>query len=108
MKTFQTALELPDGVREIQCGAAELVSDAAAPGNHAARLLQSGPVPHLRRFLRGDFDPSAAASYFPVDREAGFILLCYRAAARRFRDPRSSAMGDARHRREHGLQAPYA
>jgi len=103
-------LRTPAGVHAIRCAEDEFVWNAAARSGielpaicHQGRCLTCAA-----RLIEGDFDQSAAASYFPADREAGFLLLC---TAR----PRGSltlethaewAMRD--HRKAQGLPAPYA
>jgi hypothetical protein len=56
----------------------------------------------------GEFDPSDAVSYYPQDREAGYLLLCTAKARSnlRLRTPMEREM--RAHRREIGLPAPYA
>ncbi len=56
----------------------------------------------------GEFDQSDSASYFPADREAGFILLCTAKprSALRIRTHRQHEM--RLYRRRHGLPAPYS
>jgi ferredoxin len=56
----------------------------------------------------GEFDSSDARSYFPQDREAGFILLCT-AKARSDLRIRTHMQTEMRaHRKKLGLPAPYA
>ena len=110
MVSFRVELRTPDGVHTIECGENEFIWNVAARGGitlpaicHQGRCLTCAA-----RLIEGDLDQSAAVSYFPVDRSAGFVLLC---TAR----PRSDlvlethqqwAMRD--HRKAHGLPAPYS
>ncbi|MGH9351742.1 MAG: 2Fe-2S iron-sulfur cluster-binding protein [Terriglobia bacterium] len=56
----------------------------------------------------GDFDQSDSATYFPEDREAGFILLCTAKPRSELRI-RTHRQDDMRlFRRRHGLPAPYS
>jgi ferredoxin len=56
----------------------------------------------------GEFDPSDAVSYYPQDREAGYILLCTAKARSNLR-LRTHVQTEMRaHRKKIGLPAPYA
>lgn len=56
----------------------------------------------------GEFDSSDARSYYPQDREAGFILLCTAKARSNLR-VRTHMQTEMRiHRQMYGLPAPYA
>jgi ferredoxin len=57
---------------------------------------------------RGDFDQSDSETYFPADREAGFILLCTAAARSDLRVLTHRQEEMRRHRLSHGLPAPYS
>jgi ferredoxin len=108
--SFRVELRTPEGVHTIACAEDEFIWNAAARSGiglpaicHQGRCLTCAA-----RLIEGDFDQSAAVSYFPADREAGFVLPC---TAR----PRSClilethmqwAMRD--HRKALGLPAPYA
>jgi ferredoxin len=107
---FRVELRTPEGVRIICCAEDEFIWDAAARAGitlpaicHQGRCLTCAA-----RLIEGEFDQSAAESYFPADREAGFLLLC---TAR----PRGGLIVETdmqwpmrEHRRAHGLPAPYA
>jgi ferredoxin len=56
----------------------------------------------------GDFDPSDAVSYYPQDREAGYILLCTAKARSNLRIRTHVRTEMRAHRKETGLPAPYA
>lgn len=106
----EVALETPEGERRFGCGEDELVWDAAARNGivlpaicHQGRCLTCAG-----RLLSGEVDQSAAASYFPQDREAGYVLLCT-AVPRgpvRIRTHQQEAMRE--HRLGSGLPAPYS
>ncbi|MBZ5725740.1 MAG: 2Fe-2S iron-sulfur cluster binding domain-containing protein [Acidobacteriia bacterium] len=103
-------LDTPDGRHAIDCGEDEFIWNAAARAGirlpaicHQGRCLTCAA-----RLVEGDFDQSAANSYFAVDRDSGFVLLC---TAR----PRSDLVLETHqqwimreHRRALGLPAPYA
>jgi ferredoxin len=56
----------------------------------------------------GDFDQSAADSYFPEDREAGFILLCTAKPLSALRISTHQEKEMRKHRIAHKLPAPYS
>jgi ferredoxin len=56
----------------------------------------------------GEFDPSDAVSYYPQDREAGYILLCTAKARSNLRLRTHVRTGMRAHRKKIGLPAPYA
>jgi ferredoxin len=55
----------------------------------------------------GEFDPSDTVSYYPQDREAGYILLCTAKARSNLRLRTHMQREMRAHRREIGLPAPY-
>jgi len=109
VKRFRVELRTPEGVRVIRCGEDEFIWNAAAGRGltlpsicHQGRCLTCAA-----RLIEGEFDQSAASSYFETDRQAGFVLLC---TAR----PRSDLILETnqqwvmrRHRKALGLPAPY-
>ena len=56
----------------------------------------------------GEFDPSDAVSYYPQDREAGYILLCTAKARSNLRIRAHMQTEMRAHRKKFGLPAPYA
>jgi ferredoxin len=56
----------------------------------------------------GEFDPSDAVSYYPQDREAGYILLCTAKARSNMRIRTHMQTEMRAHRKKMGLPAPYA
>jgi ferredoxin len=110
-QSFEVTLVTPAGRQVIRVGAEEHIWDAA----HRAGIVLPA-ICHQGRCLTcsgqllepGEFDPSDAVSYFPQDREAGFVLLC--TAKPRWnlciRTHTQTAM--RAHRLQCGLPAPYA
>ena len=94
------ALGAETGVPDARCGCARWGGgDRARPEPCVLAALPSEP---------GEFDPSAAVSYYPQDREAGYILLCTAKARSNLRI-RTHVQTEMRtHRKEIGLPAPYA
>jgi hypothetical protein len=67
------------------------------------RLTCAGKLVEL-----GEFDPSDAVSYYPQDREAGYILLCTAKARSNLRIRTHMQTEMRAHRKKMGLPAPYA
>ena len=63
----------------------------------AGRLLETGEV-----------DQSDSISYFPQDRQAGFVLLCTGKPRFNLRILTNQQNQMRQHRRQHGLPAPYS
>jgi ferredoxin len=59
------------------------------------------------RLVQGEVDQAAAASYFPEDRTAGFVLLCTAQARSDLVVITHQQWDMRRHRIAHGLPAPY-
>ena len=107
--SFQVKLATPEGIQIIACADAQFILDAAAQAGIAlpSTCLQGQCLTCAGRLQQGEVDQSAAASYFPEDRAAGFVLLC---TAR----PRTDLVVTThqqwemrRHRIAHNLPAPY-
>jgi ferredoxin len=108
---FQVTLDTPFAVRTISVASDQQIWDAAQAAGitlpaicHQGRCLTcagklSGP---------GDFDPGGAESYFPQDREAGFILLCKAKPLSNLNIKTHVADEMRAHRIKLGLPAPYA
>jgi len=75
---FRVVLETPEGERSFLCNGNEFIWDAAARNGislpsicHQGRCLTCAA-----RLLSGAVDQTSANSYFPEDKQAGFVLLC--------------------------------
>jgi ferredoxin len=103
------ALQTPAAHFLIECAENEFIWDAAARAGielpaicHQGRCLTCAA-----RLIEGDIDQSAASSYYPEDRKAGFVLLC---TARPRSDVRLETHQEAAlrsYRTASGLPAPY-
>lgn len=110
-QAFDVTLVTPYGTRMIHARAREHVWDEAkvAGINLPAICHQGRCLTCAGELLEpGEFDPSDAVSYYPQDREAGYILLCTARAQSnlRIRTHRQTEM--RAHRKKFGLPAPYA
>lgn len=108
---FDVTLVTPYGLRTIRARAGEHIWDEAkAAGINLPAICHQGRCLTCAGKLAGpgEFDPSDAVSYYPQDREAGYILLCTAKARSnlRIRTHRQTEMRE--HRKELGLPAPYA
>jgi ferredoxin len=110
--TFEVVLLLPDAEdRSIQVGVNEHIWDAAfATGIVLPALCHQGRCLTCAGRLEttGAVDQSDSVSYYPQDREAGFVLLCTAKprSALRIRTHQQTEM--RQHRLEQGLPAPYS
>ena len=109
-RVFRVILNTPEGRSSILCAEDEFVWNAAARSGiqlpaicHQGRCLTCAA-----RLVEGEFDQTAASSYFSEDRESGFVLLCTA-------QPRSDLVLETHHqcemrvfRKAHGLPAPYS
>jgi ferredoxin len=108
---FQINLVTPFGEYEVAADRNQHLWDAAQMAGislpaicHQGRCLTCA----AQLLEPGDFDSSDAQTYYPQDREAGFILLCT-AKARSNLHIRTHAQSEMRiHRQKCGLPAPYA
>jgi ferredoxin len=110
-QAFEVTLVTPYGSRVIRARAAEHIWDEAkAAGINLPAICHQGRCLTCagRLVEAGEFDPSDAVSYYPQDREAGYILLCTAKARSnlRIRTHRQTEM--RAHRKKIGLPAPYA
>ena len=111
-KCHRVLLHLPEGSRrELSVGEDQHIWDAAhAAGIELPSICHQGLcLTCAGRLLKpGDFDSSDAVTYFPVDRDAGFILLCtaFPRSALELQTHQQFAM--RQHRRQLGLPAPYS
>jgi ferredoxin len=101
---------MPTGDSTIDCDQGEFVWNAAARVGitlpsicHQGRCLTCAA-----RLIAGEVDQSAAASYYPEDRQAGFVLLCTARPRSDLQVETHQADAMQRHRIAHGLPAPYA
>ncbi|PYU22533.1 MAG: hypothetical protein DMG32_18020 [Acidobacteria bacterium] len=78
-QAFEVTPVMPYGSRVIRARASEHVWDEAkAAGINLPAICHQGRCLTCAGELvePGEFDPSDAVSYYPQDREAGYILLC--------------------------------
>jgi ferredoxin len=111
VEAFQVVLVLPDGERSIQVKPEEHLWDAAfAAGISLPALCHQGYCLTCAARLedRGEVDQSDSLSYFPADREAGFILPCTGKPRSdlRIRTHQQNQMREFRQQK--GLLAPYS
>ena len=109
--SFEVTLILPDGVRTIPVNEDQHIWDTAwAAGIVLPALCHQGRCLTCAGRLEngGEVDQSDSVSYFPEDRDAGFVLLCTGKprSALRIRTHQQDAM--RAHRREKELPAPYS
>jgi ferredoxin len=110
-ESFEVTLVTPYGPRVIAARAAEHLWDEAKRAGvtlpaicHQGRCLTCAG----QLLAPGEFDSSDAVSYFPQDREAGYILLCTAKPRSNLRI-RTHVQTEMRHfRLKCGLPAPYA
>jgi ferredoxin len=101
----------PYGLRTIRARATEHIWDEAkAAGINLPAICHQGRCLTCAGKLvePGEFDPSDAVSYYPQDREAGYILLCTAKAGSNLRIRTHMQTEMRTHRKEIGLPAPYA
>ncbi len=109
--TFVVTLLLPGGEQTIQVRSDEHIWDAAlAAGIKLPALCHQGRcLTCAGRLLNGgEVDQSDSASYYPQDREAGFVLLCTGKPRSPLRILTNQQEQMRAYRRQHGLPAPYS
>jgi ferredoxin len=110
-QAYDVTLVTPSGPRLIRARSTEHIWDEAKSAglNLPAICHQGRCLTCAGKLLEpGEFDPSDAVSYYPQDREAGFILLCT-AKARSNLHLHTHMQTEMRaHRKKMGLPAPYA
>jgi ferredoxin len=110
--TFEVVLLLPDGAdRSIEVGVNEHIWDAAfAAGIVLPALCHQGRCLTCAGRLEngGEFDQSDSVSYYPQDREAGFVLLCTAKPRSPLRIRTHQQTEMRQHRLEQALPAPYS
>ncbi len=109
-ESYLVVLETPDGDRSFQCSRDEFVWNAAARNRislpsicHQGRCLTCAG-----RLLSGAVDQTSAASYFPEDKDAGFVLLCTAKPLGDLRIRTHEQWIMRQHRLKLGLPAPYS
>ncbi|HYL12091.1 MAG TPA: 2Fe-2S iron-sulfur cluster-binding protein [Terriglobales bacterium] len=109
--TFEVTLVTPGGEHTIQVGSNGHIWDAAqAAGIRLPALCHQGRcLTCAGRLLNGgEVDQSDSVSYYPQDREAGFVLLCTGKPRSPLRILTHQQNEMRRHRREKHLPAPYS
>jgi ferredoxin len=109
--TFVVTLLLPGGEQTIHVGSDEHIWDAAlAAGIKLPALCHQGRcLTCAGRLLNGgEVDQSDSASYYPQDREAGFVLLCTGKPRSTLRILTNQQEQMRAYRRQKGLPAPYS
>jgi ferredoxin len=108
-QAYTIMLETPEGERQFRCRPDEFLWNAAARHGillpsicHQGRCLTCAGV-----LLEGTVDQSSAVSYFPEDKEAGFVLLCTAKPRTSLRIRTHQAQAMRQYRAKLGLPAPY-
>ncbi len=110
-KTWEVTFVLPGGERTLAVPPNQHIWDAAlAAGIKLPALCHQGRcLTCAGRLLNGgEVDQSDSASYYPQDREAGFVLLCTGKPRSPLRILTNQQEAMREHRREKGLPAPYS
>ncbi len=110
-KIFDVTFLLPEGERTIGVRSNQHIWDAAlAAGIKLPALCHQGRcLTCAGRLLNGgEVDQSDSASYYPQDREAGFVLLCTGKPRSPLRILTNQQEKMREHRRQRGLPAPYS
>jgi ferredoxin len=109
--TFEVTLLTPQGEHTIHVGSNEHIWDAAqAAGIRLPALCHQGRcLTCAGRLLDGgEVDQSDSVSYYPQDREAGFVLLCTGKPRAPLRILTHQQNEMRKHRRGKYLPAPYS
>jgi ferredoxin len=110
-EAFEVVLFLPSGEeRSIRVGANDHIWDAAfASGVILPALCHQGYCLTCAARMQdgGAVDQSDSLTYFPEDREAGFVLLCTGKARSPLHIRTHQQQQMRQHRRKAGLPAPY-
>ncbi len=108
---YEVTLVTPYGPRALRIAATEHIWDAAKGAGitlpaicHQGRCLTCAG----KLLEPGEFDSTDAVSYFPQDREAGFILLCTAKPRSNLRICTHVETEMRQYRLKCGLPAPYA
>ncbi len=107
---YRVVLETTEGEREFQCGRDQFIWNVAARNGiilpaicHQGRCLTCAG-----RLLSGTVDQSKSNSYFPEDKQAGFVLLCTGEPRSDVRIVTDQQWAMREHRRKLRLPAPYS
>lgn len=107
--TYLVVLETQEGERSLDCHEDEFIWNAAARNGmllpsicHQGRCLSCAG-----RLLSGTVDQTAANSYFPEDKQAGFVLLCTAKPRSDLHVRTHEQRQMQEHRAKLGLPAPY-
>ncbi len=107
---YLVVLETPEGERSFVCNQNEFIWNAAARNRitlpsicHQGRCLTCAG-----RILSGTVDQSSANSFFPQDKQAGFVLLCTAKPRSDLRIVTHQQWIMREHRAKLGLPAPYS
>ena len=110
-QAFDVTLVTPYGPRVIRARASEHIWDEAKAAGislpaicHQGRCLTCAG----RLLSGGEVDQSDSASYYPSDRDAGFVLLCTGKPRSNLRILTHQQEQMRQHRRQRGLPAPYS
>ncbi|MGH9529230.1 MAG: 2Fe-2S iron-sulfur cluster-binding protein [Terriglobales bacterium] len=110
-KTFDVQFLLPEGERTIQVGSEEHIWNAASDHDLVLPALchQGWCLTCAGRLEgSGEVDQSDSVSYYPEDREAGFVLLCTGKPRSSLRIRTHQAVAMRKHRKQKKLPAPYS
>ena len=109
--SYEVTLITPEGERTIRVRGDEHIWDAALKAGitlpalcHQGRCLTCAG----RLLDGGEVDQSDSISYFPQDRQAGFVLLCTGKPCSHLRVLTNQQEQMRQDRRQHGLPAPYS
>ncbi|MBV9081089.1 MAG: 2Fe-2S iron-sulfur cluster binding domain-containing protein [Acidobacteriaceae bacterium] len=107
---YLIVLETAEGERSFTCGRDEFIWNAAARNGillpaicHQGRCLTCAG-----QLVTGTVDQSKSNSYFPEDKEAGFVLLCTGRPSSDVRIIVNQQWTMREHRRRLKLPAPYS
>ncbi|MGA2000850.1 MAG: 2Fe-2S iron-sulfur cluster-binding protein [Terriglobales bacterium] len=107
----RVTLITPEGELSLRVGEGQHIWDAAAEaGIKLPAICHQGRCLTCAGRLKGpgEVDQSDSNSYFPADREAGFVLLCTGKPRSDLRIVTHQADAMRKHRRELKLPAPYS
>ena len=111
VQAYDVTLVAPYGPRVIRARATEHIWDEAkAAGLNLPAICHQGRcLTCAGKLLEpGEFDAGDAVSYYPQDREQGFILLCTAKARSNLRIRTHMQTEMRAHRKKMDLPAPYA
>jgi ferredoxin len=108
-QAYVITLETPEDERQFPCRSDEFLWNAAARHGiilpsicHQGRCLTCAGI-----LLEGIVDQSCAVSFFPEDKEAGFVLLCTAKPRSNLRIRTHQQNRMREYRAKLGLPAPY-